>query len=224
MNGTRGNASKFVIGFGIAFATITALSGIAGWVFEKSQVDNSQVTREVFAGIPDLADHGLLHRSVPVLIIYGAVLFSQRIKNWERGQPDNRATTTEERQAAPQGLPGRGLHADPAARSRRRGHALAHLLQLPRPARRSPRSSRSTTSCPTSRSSSTATSTRATRFVGDVAGITFLIGVVWAIVRRYVQRPYRIRIKTKPEHAVILGTCSSLSASPASSPRPSASP
>ena len=33
-----------------------------------------------------------------------------------------------------------------------------------------------------------------------------LVGVVWAIVRRYVQRPYRIRIKTKPEHALILGT------------------
>jgi len=29
---------------------------------------------------------------------------------------------------------------------------------------------------------------------------------VWAIMRRYVQRPYRIRIKTKPEHALILGT------------------
>ena len=34
----------------------------------------------------------------------------------------------------------------------------------------------------------------------------FLVGILWAIVRRYVQRPYRIRIKTKPEHAVILGT------------------
>src|SRR5205807_61149 len=33
-----------------------------------------------------------------------------------------------------------------------------------------------------------------------------LIGIVWAIVRRYVQRPYRIRIKTKPEDGVILGT------------------
>ncbi|HEX5947403.1 MAG TPA: heterodisulfide reductase-related iron-sulfur binding cluster [Acidimicrobiales bacterium] len=47
---------------------------------------------------------------------------------------------------------------------------------------------------------------RAYSLVGDVAGILFLIGVVWAIVRRYVQRPYRIRIKSKPEHAVILGT------------------
>ena len=31
-------------------------------------------------------------------------------------------------------------------------------------------------------------------------------GITWAIVRRYVQRPYRIRIKSKPEHAIILGT------------------
>ena len=43
-------------------------------------------------------------------------------------------------------------------------------------------------------------------FVADAAGLVFLGGVVWAIVRRYVQRPYRIRIKTKPEHALILGT------------------
>jgi Fe-S oxidoreductase/nitrate reductase gamma subunit len=40
--------------------------------------------------------------------------------------------------------------------------------------------------------------------IGDLAGLVFTVGVVWAIVRRYVQRPYRIRIKTKPEHAAIL--------------------
>ena len=42
--------------------------------------------------------------------------------------------------------------------------------------------------------------------IGDGGGLMLLTGVVWAIVRRYVQRPYRIRIKTKPEHAIILGT------------------
>ena len=42
--------------------------------------------------------------------------------------------------------------------------------------------------------------------VGDAAGVVFLAGVIWAIVRRYGLRPYRIRIKSKPEHAVILGT------------------
>ncbi|HEX3089965.1 MAG TPA: (Fe-S)-binding protein, partial [Ilumatobacteraceae bacterium] len=40
----------------------------------------------------------------------------------------------------------------------------------------------------------------------DFAGLVFMVGIVWAIVRRYVQRPYRIRIKTKPEYAAILGT------------------
>jgi Fe-S oxidoreductase/nitrate reductase gamma subunit len=40
----------------------------------------------------------------------------------------------------------------------------------------------------------------------DFAGVFFLTGILWAIARRYVQRPYRIRIKTKPEDAVILGT------------------
>ncbi|HRE01256.1 MAG TPA: heterodisulfide reductase-related iron-sulfur binding cluster, partial [Ilumatobacteraceae bacterium] len=42
-------------------------------------------------------------------------------------------------------------------------------------------------------------------FIGDLAGLIFTGGIIWAIVRRYIQRPYRIRIKTKPEHAVILG-------------------
>jgi Fe-S oxidoreductase len=43
------------------------------------------------------------------------------------------------------------------------------------------------------------------KLVANIAGLMLLVGVVWAIVRRYVVRPYRIRIKTKPEHAVILG-------------------
>ena len=29
-----------------------------------------------------------------MLIVYGSVLFSQRVRNWERGAPDNRRTTT----------------------------------------------------------------------------------------------------------------------------------
>ena len=50
---------------------------------------------------------------------------------------------------------------------------------------------------------------------GDLPGVrvrrrplrlVFIVGIVWAIGRRYVERPYRIRIKTKPEDAVILGT------------------
>ena len=50
------------------------------------------------------------------------------------------------------------------------------------------------------------TAYQAYSFVGDAAGLVFLGGIVWAIIRRYVQRPYRIRIKSKPEHAAILAT------------------
>jgi Fe-S oxidoreductase/nitrate reductase gamma subunit len=42
-------------------------------------------------------------------------------------------------------------------------------------------------------------------FVGDAAGLVFLAGIGLAVLRRYVIRPYRIRIKSKPEHALILG-------------------
>src|SRR6185503_326428 len=42
--------------------------------------------------------------------------------------------------------------------------------------------------------------------IADVFGIVFVVGILWAIGRRYIQRPNRIRIKTKPEDAVILGT------------------
>ena len=40
--------------------------------------------------------------------------------------------------------------------------------------------------------------------VRRILGGTF--GVLWALWRRYVQRVYRIRIKSKPEHGLILGT------------------
>ena len=49
---------------------------------------------------------------------------------------------------------------------------------------------------------------RAYSAVGDAAGAVFVIGMLWAILRRFgppMWRPYRIRIKTRPEHAVIGG-------------------
>src|SRR5947209_11366692 len=38
-------------------------------------------------------------------------------------------------------------------------------------------------------------------FAADLAGVVFTVGIVWAIVRRYVERPYPIRTTTKPEAA-----------------------
>lgn len=42
-------------------------------------------------------------------------------------------------------------------------------------------------------------------FILDLAGLVFLGGLLWAMGRRYLQRPWRLRSKTKPEDAWILG-------------------
>jgi ferredoxin/nitrate reductase gamma subunit len=139
-----------------------------------------------------------------VLLVYGAVLFSFRVRNWERGAPDDRGTTTRNigRRLADfrAGVYMQTLLRDPVA-------GLMHTMiyasflvltavtavlevdhQLPEDLK-----------------FLHGTTYQAYSFVGDAAGLVFLAGVAFAVVRRYVVRPYRIRIKSKPEHALILG-------------------
>ena len=204
MGSKFGNARKVIVGIGIAFAVVTVASGLSGWVFESSQVDHSHKTREVFLGIP-AALVVVFYLVVPVLLIYGAVLFAQRTKNWERGRPDNRATTganmSRRLRDFRAGVYMQTLLRDPAAGVM---HSLIYFSFLVLLA--------VTTvleinhQLPTSLKFLHGGVYEGYSFVGDLAGLTFTIGVVWALVRRYVQRPYRIRIKTRPEHAVILLT------------------
>ena len=79
-----------VIGFGVFWALFSIGSGLGplvlGWF------DDSPIQREVFLNVPGpwkLAFYTLL----PVVFVYGSVLFANRVKNWERGAPDARATT-----------------------------------------------------------------------------------------------------------------------------------
>ena len=46
---------------------------------------------------------------------------------------------------------------------------------------------------------------RSTRPILDLAALVYLGGLAWAFTRRYLQRPWRLRSKTKPEDGVILG-------------------
>ena len=69
---TRIKGPALVLIIGIAFATVTAISGIAASVFQ--QHDDSPVTREVFGGIPDALKIAF-YVLTPVLLVYGAVLF-----------------------------------------------------------------------------------------------------------------------------------------------------
>jgi Fe-S oxidoreductase/nitrate reductase gamma subunit len=205
----RLKAPQLVLVIGLAFAIVTGISGIGSAVFD--QHDDNPVTREVFGGIPG-ALKVAFYVITPVLLVYGAVLFSQRVKNWTRGKPDNRATTAKnvKRRLTDfrAGVYMQTLLRDPAAGIM---HSLIYFSFLVLLA--------VTTilevnhQLPEGMKFLSGRVYMAYSFVGDAAGLALLVGVVWAIVRRYIQRPYRIRIKTKPEHAVILGVLLALAVS-----------
>ena len=195
-------AAYLVIGIGLAVALITVISGITGSTLGFH--DDSEMTREVFENIPA----GLkvaFYVVVPIALIAGAVLFSQRVKNWERGGPDNRKTTSKNVKTRMEkmrsGVYMKTLMRDPVEGTM---HAFIYFSFLVLLA--------VTTileinhQVPDDLKFLHGGVYQGFSFIGDLAGICFLIGVVWAILRRYVARPYRIRIKTKPEHALILGT------------------
>ncbi len=190
------------MGVGVAFAIVVVASGVAATINQWH--DDSSVQREVFGPIPS-AWKAVFYTVIPIVIVYGAVLFSQRVRNWERGQPDDRSTTRANAgrrlRDFRSGAYMQTLLRDPAAGIM---HSLIYFNFLVLLA--------VTTvleinhQVPESMKFLHGQTYQAYSLVGDVAGALFLVGVTWAIVRRYVQRPYRIRIKSKPEHALILGT------------------
>ena len=48
--------------------------------------------REVFGNVPTALKLSF-YSIIPILLVYGAYMFAMRVKNWERGRPDNRRTT-----------------------------------------------------------------------------------------------------------------------------------
>jgi Fe-S oxidoreductase/nitrate reductase gamma subunit len=193
---------QVVIGIGVAFAIFTALSGLIPLLTDWHEEPGS-VGREVFGGIPGPLKLAF-YTITPVLLVAGAILFAQRVKNWERGGPDNRALTPSNFKQRLESFRAattmKTLLRDPAAGVMHSMIYFGFLVllgvttvleinhQMPEDAK-----------------FLTGQTYQAYIFIGDLAGIVFLAGIVWAFFRRLVQRPYRIRIKTKPEHWVILG-------------------
>ena len=201
----RLSPQQLVLGIGVAVATFTALSGLAAEIFQFKSDD--PVHRTVFGNIPGplvFAFYVLL----PMLIVYGAWVFSLRVKNWERGGPDNRSTTAKNAKKRAKNLR-QGLYMQTLLREPGAGimHSMMYfsfvvLLGV-------------TTTLEIDHQVPEALKFleggvyQGFAFIGDLAGLFFTISIVWAILRRYgprAFRPYRIRIKSKPEHAMILGT------------------
>jgi Fe-S oxidoreductase/nitrate reductase gamma subunit len=193
---------QLVIAIGCFMGVFTLVSGILPQ-FTKWH-STSEVTREVFDGIPG-ALQVAFYTVIPVLLVWGSFAFADRVKNWERGAPDRRRTTPKnvKRRLADfrAGVYMRTLLRDSAAGLMHSMIYFGFLVLLG-----------VTTvlevdhQLPEDLKFLHGRVYMAYAFIGDLAGLVFLIGIVWAVVRRYVQRPYRIRIKSKPEHALILAT------------------
>jgi Fe-S oxidoreductase/nitrate reductase gamma subunit len=191
-----------VIAIGVFMGVFTLVSGvvpqITDWHGEKSP------SREVFEGIPGPLQIAF-YTIVPMMLVWGAFAFADRVRNWERGAPDRRRTTPKniKRRLADfrAGVYMRTLLRDSAAGLM---HSMIYfgflallgvttVLEVDH-------------QMPVDLKFLHGKTYLAYSMIGDLAGVVFLTGIVWAVVRRYVQRPYRIRIKSKPEHALILGT------------------
>ena len=194
--------NQIAILVGVAIALVVALSGVAATVFQFH--DESAIQREVFDNIPGPLKLAF-YTIIPMMFVYGAVMFSYRVRNWERGGPDKRDITPKNAKARMgrlrAGLYMQTLLRDPAAGIMHSMIYFGFLVLL------------AVTSVleinhqlPESLKFLHGTVYEGYAFIGDLAGAVFLGGIIWAILRRYVQRPYRIRIKSKPEHAIILGT------------------
>ncbi len=193
---------QIAIGAGVLIAAVTVVSGILPQI-TKWENDNA-VHRTVFVNIPGPLQIAF-YTVVPVLLVWVGFMFANRMKNWERGAPAQRRTTT--KNAARRVKDYRaGVYMQTLLRDSAAGlmHSMIYfgflvllgvttVLEVDH-------------QLPENLKFLHGDTYRAYSFVGDLAGVVFLAGVVWAIVRRYVQRPYRIRIKSKPEHAAILGT------------------
>src|SRR4051794_16231452 len=195
-------ASHLTIIIGVAVAVLTAVSGIVATIAQEH--DESPMTRAVFLNIASPI-RAIFYTTLTILFVAVAYLFSLRVQNWERGQPDNRRTTPKnfKRRLGDfrAGVWMQTLLRDPAAGIM---HSLIYfpflilfavttILEINH-------------QLPVSLKFLHGTVYEGYSLVADVAGILFVIGIFWAIVRRYIQRPYRIRIKTRPEDALILGT------------------
>ena len=189
---------SIVIGGGLAL--VTAISGITG-ALNSAHRDNP-VSREVFWNVPDAVELAF-YVALPLLFLFGGFSMANRVKNWQRGTPDDRSTTAHNAKRRMADFRS-GVYMQTLMRDRGAGlmHSLMYfgflglfgvttVLEIDH-------------QLPLSLKFLTGKTYQAHNFFGDSFGVMFVAGIVWAIVRRYVQRPYRIRIKSKPEDAVIL--------------------
>ncbi len=185
---------------------LTGLVSAAGtlalwWLGTLPGEPHFEVGREVFGNIGP-ALQAMFYVGVAGFLALTFYLFSRRAENWQRGAADDRTGRWSERiRRLDEGLRMKTLMRDRAAGLM---HAMVyygflvlflgtvtleidHLL-------------------PIRFKFLQGGVYQAYSAILDLAALVFLGGLAWAFARRYVQRPWRLRSKTKPEDGWILGT------------------
>ncbi|MBJ7514447.1 MAG: (Fe-S)-binding protein, partial [Acidimicrobiia bacterium] len=196
----RPKPHQIVLAVGVLAAVGTVASGIAPQITHWH--DESPISREVFVNIPG-AIQVAFYLSVAAMLFATSWLVSLRVRNYERGAPDDRrvkrSNAKRRMRDFRRGVWMQTLLRDPAAGVM---HSMIYfgflvlfaatvLLEIDH-------------QLPTGMKFLHGEVYKGYAFTADLFGLVFLGGILWAFARRYIQRPYRIRIKTKPEHLVIL--------------------
>ncbi len=192
----RPTASQVLAAIGVLLALGTL---VLWWLASLPGKHEPEVGRVVFGNIPPALE-AVFYVSTAVALGISLYLFSLRARNWARGESEDRTGQWRERLARL----GAGLSMKTLLRDRQAGlmHAMVyygfvvlflgtvtleidHLL-------------------PSSIKFLEGGFYLGYSFVLDAAALVYLGGLVWAFARRYGQRPWRLRSKTKPEDLWIL--------------------
>ena len=187
---------------GLGILAVLAVLGtlLLGWLGTLPEEPHHEVGRTVFGDIPDVVV-ALFYVTVATFLGVSLYLFAQRAKSWERGAWETRSGQWKERtNRLARALTMRTVMEDPTAGIM---HSLIYwsflvlflgtvILEIDHIA-------------PSGFKFLHGWFYQGYSAVLDLAGLVFLAGLGWAAFRRYFQRPWRIRTKTRPEDAWILG-------------------
>ncbi|MEX2267144.1 MAG: respiratory nitrate reductase subunit gamma, partial [Acidimicrobiia bacterium] len=198
----RPKPHQFVLAVGVLAALGALASGIIPRLTEWE--DDSPISRHVFVNVPD-AIYWVFYGVIVVMLLAVTWLVSVRVRNYERGQPDDRSTNRKNVHRRLRdfraGVWMQTLLRDPAAGVMHSCiyfgflvlFAATVILEIDH-------------QMPEELKFLHGDVYKGYAATADLFGVVFMVGIVWAMARRYGQRPYRIRIKTKPEDAAILTT------------------
>jgi len=193
------------VGLGILAGLAVIGTLLAGWLGTLPEETHFEIGRVVFGNIPHFGIV-LFYFTVAAFLGVSLLLFAQRAQSWERGAWEQRTGQWRERSKKLIGA----LMMRTVVEDRRAGtmHSLIYwsfvvlflgtvTLELDHLA-------------PTGLKFLHGPVYQAYSAILDLAALTFLAGLGWAAIRRYGQRPWRVRTKTRPEDAWILAVLAAI--------------